>query len=717
MNTAQDHSKPNRSSDRESAPKISVIIPIYNVEKYLRTCLDSLVKQSLESIEFICVNDGSTDDSPTIMREYADRDERFVIITGPNKGYGHAVNEGLHAARGEYVGIVEPDDWVNPHMYEELYSAAALYNGEKADVVKSSYWNFYDLEDGTPPYIEKSNMMEKMPHEKAVFDIHVNDELLYQHPSIWSAIYLRDFLEAKGIRMMEAPGAGWVDNPFLFETLCQARQIVWIPSAYYFYRQTNPHASSYLKDYRIPFERLNDIRSFLRRTEQTDPKVLVSFYNRTFDYIKQVLEKFRFPEIDPELFALIRSSLEQMDPTVLYGAKRGIRRDQIEYYEDVMGITAKKISAHPACQNPLISIVMSMRNVRPYILNCLNSIISQTCQSFEVIAVDCSSSDRTVEVTSYVANKDLRFTLMCSASQNIADGFSQGLQATRGEIVLFIDPRTTMDSKLLRRVSRAFSENPSLEMLFYAKGFKYLPAALEKQIERAGKHALLINPQGIRDRLMICAPNSIVGKACSRSFISKIPRLFDQCEGTRCALTSTRLIAHAKSVGLMTCKTTTRQHYRQARTALAYINNASTLELARRAKFNLLYEYVSSANDVELLRGFHCYAVEAVLHDLSEIEDVDEERRYLSRLKKDCLDRYSIFEYPDSHFYNIVSFHKLQRIAHMDYPRYLERETRASRERTRIISESTAYRIGKKIAQVGPRLLPKTLSMKVRKRV
>lgn len=114
---------------------VSVLVPIYNVEKYLSQCLDSLCAQTLKNIEFICINDGSTDNSGNILEKYAKNDSRFKIITKPNSGYGDSMNVGLEAATGEYIGIVESDDFAEPNMFEKLYKAAKNNN---LDIVKSN---------------------------------------------------------------------------------------------------------------------------------------------------------------------------------------------------------------------------------------------------------------------------------------------------------------------------------------------------------------------------------------------------------------------------------------------------------------------------------------------------------------------------------------------------------------------------------------------------
>ena len=111
-------------------PLVSVLIPVYNVEKYLSRCLDSLINQTLTDIEIICVNDGSTDDSLKILRQYQEKDNRIVIVDKKNGGLPSARNAGLDRARGQYVGFVDSDDYVEPSMFETLYKTAKKKNSE-----------------------------------------------------------------------------------------------------------------------------------------------------------------------------------------------------------------------------------------------------------------------------------------------------------------------------------------------------------------------------------------------------------------------------------------------------------------------------------------------------------------------------------------------------------------------------------------------------------
>ena len=106
--------------------RVSVLVPVYNVKKYLRQCLDSLAAQTLDGIEFICIDDGSTDGCSEILDAYAEKDERFRVIHKENSGYGASMNVGLRAARGEYIGIVESDDFADAEMFAALYDVAIL---------------------------------------------------------------------------------------------------------------------------------------------------------------------------------------------------------------------------------------------------------------------------------------------------------------------------------------------------------------------------------------------------------------------------------------------------------------------------------------------------------------------------------------------------------------------------------------------------------------
>jgi len=117
-------------------PKVSVVLPVYNTSACLREALDSVTRQAFRDIEIICVNDGSTDNSLDIIKEYTDMDDRNTVINKPNGGYGHTMNVGMDAATGEYLGILETDAFLDLTMYEDLY---ALADSHHLDTIRGSF--------------------------------------------------------------------------------------------------------------------------------------------------------------------------------------------------------------------------------------------------------------------------------------------------------------------------------------------------------------------------------------------------------------------------------------------------------------------------------------------------------------------------------------------------------------------------------------------------
>lgn len=139
-------------------PKISVIVPVYNVERFLPNCIESLMAQTLDDIEFILVDDGSTDRSGEICDRYALADPRIRVIHQPNRGVSAARNAGLDAASNpEYIGFVDPDDWIDPEMYEKM---AEAFDSTDADLVACGY-DYYDEECN----IDKNRLYKSRPDE------------------------------------------------------------------------------------------------------------------------------------------------------------------------------------------------------------------------------------------------------------------------------------------------------------------------------------------------------------------------------------------------------------------------------------------------------------------------------------------------------------------------------------------------------------------------
>ena len=201
-------------------PLVSVIIPVYNVEQYLRQCLDSVVNQTLKDIEIICVNDSSTDNSLAILNEYAARDSRIKVITQPNGGAGAARNNGLSASTGKYLSFLDSDDFFEPDMLELAYEKA---EEDKADFVVFQSDQYYTDDDKfvqvawtlrekeIPPYTPFSH--RQMTDN--IFKVFVG--------WAWDKLYNREFVEQNHLLFQEQRTSN--DMLFVFSAVAIAKRI------------------------------------------------------------------------------------------------------------------------------------------------------------------------------------------------------------------------------------------------------------------------------------------------------------------------------------------------------------------------------------------------------------------------------------------------------------------------------------------------------------
>lgn len=226
-----------------STPKVSVVIPCYNVEKYLHQCLDSVVNQTLKELEIICVNDGSKDSTLDIIKEYAAKDPRVTYIDKANSGYGNSMNQGFDKATGEYIGIIESDDYADLDMFEKLYTCA---KENELDVVKSGFYYYWSKgqEKNVPNPIASRVTSSRTFCPMTDFTSKMEMvEFFNIKPTIWSAIYRKDFIRSNNIRFNETPGASYQDASFNFKVWVCAQRVRLMKECFLHYRQDNEASS------------------------------------------------------------------------------------------------------------------------------------------------------------------------------------------------------------------------------------------------------------------------------------------------------------------------------------------------------------------------------------------------------------------------------------------------------------------------------------------
>lgn len=271
----------------DSDTLVTVIVPICNVEKYLNQCLSSIAAQTHKSLEVLCINDGSTDSSQDIVDQFVINDNRFIAINKENEGYGASCNLGIEKARGKWISIIEPDDWIDPTMYEDMVNFANHSNG-KTDIVKTPWFNVRFWDNPETESEQPCTIYKRVRTSTKPFKIKDNPIFLEEHPSIWSAIYRKEFIDAKGIRFIPYPGAGWADNPFLVESLCQADNILYLDVPYYHYRADLPGSTfNHQSEEAVarPFDRWIDMMRILEDLDVNDRNILEAHYVRGLNYV------------------------------------------------------------------------------------------------------------------------------------------------------------------------------------------------------------------------------------------------------------------------------------------------------------------------------------------------------------------------------------------------------------------------------------------------
>lgn len=215
---------------------ISIIVPVYNAAHYLDKCISSLMEQTHQNLEIILINDGSTDNSLEICRKYADMDSRIQVLTQANKGPSAARNAGLDAAKGEFVGFVDSDDYITPHMMETLLAAVLQYDTDFAG------GGYYSVNPDTG--VCTTALHGNYPFDTPIDHAQILEILRTIHAQnsgnllwfTWRNLYRRSILEEVGLRFFEG---NVIEDPlFNLEYLLNARSMVLLREPLYYYVQT-----------------------------------------------------------------------------------------------------------------------------------------------------------------------------------------------------------------------------------------------------------------------------------------------------------------------------------------------------------------------------------------------------------------------------------------------------------------------------------------------
>lgn len=289
--------------------KVSVVIPIYNAERHLAQCLESVLKQSLQEIEVICVDDGSTDRSPEILRQYAQKDNRVRILSQKNQHAGVARNNGMKAARGRYLAFLDADDYYIDGALEQLLQVAEQNH---LDFVKGSFFRL-DVSSNLryTTYYSTNSCISHSQRKRVLSFRKLPARLLNAADVPWNGLYRRTFLEKSNIHFNSLRCMN--DHSFYIHCLLKAKRIMITNCNVTCYRtgQADSLIGRKAMNYSCQLESYAIVRQLCQSTEQPlARRVLQQELNGVFDWY----QKLRPAAADPEALDLqLREFLQRYD--------------------------------------------------------------------------------------------------------------------------------------------------------------------------------------------------------------------------------------------------------------------------------------------------------------------------------------------------------------------------------------------------------------------
>ena len=361
--------------------KVSIIVPVYNVEKYLEECIDSLVKQTLQEIEIICINDGSTDKSNEILNDYKSKDSRIIIIDQDNMGQGTARNRGIEYAHGKYIQFLDSDDFLEQNCCEKLYNIMEQY---EVDIACFQFYINYEsnLEQ------EENDITYYSQKYKGLYEIKY-DMLQSLDCNCWNKIFKRSFINDFNIRFPE--GVHFEDNVFFWYYMTSAKYIYFIDDKLMTYRR---RSNSFMSDiYNYKFKNIDD---FISAKELIYKYISASnilnscinmFINRfigDFHWILSYLIDYRdkISLIDKSSIFLKKIDLHFLNQKQLYEINHIIEKNYYAFKAiDISDINIDNLTEK---EDNIVNIVFNVdNNYGPFFGVCLQSLVYNTSNNFK----------------------------------------------------------------------------------------------------------------------------------------------------------------------------------------------------------------------------------------------------------------------------------------------------------------------------------------------
>lgn len=411
----------------QERPLVSILVPVYNVSKYLRECLDSLVNQTLSNIEIVCVNDGSTDESPSILAEYSSKDDRIHVVTKKNGGLPSARNAGLDVAKGQYVAFVDGDDFVDLDMFHIMYDKAVSTNAE----IVVCGGKVYPEDDTAPGWLTDA----LSPYDEVIKN--VTAEVLFSktgiRPFIWRYMISKDLIDRNNFRLDESIVVG-EDQAFQFKVIPAAKKMAIISDKLYNYRWSRPDSimnASEFKDYG------NRVSKHVRMLKgifdswngyAVEDSTKVRLFEWAVDFI--YWDFIRVSQYDRKGIAAELVQVLVNNGYYSFQSKyEASTRDHFEYIAK-----AAKVSV----DRPRVSAVIVFGANESYLKGAIASVLQQDFQDLELILYANNPSESAMNVVWAVLKQDYRVCVRLGEWQPLSEKYNDAIITAKGDWIVFL---------------------------------------------------------------------------------------------------------------------------------------------------------------------------------------------------------------------------------------------------------------------------------------
>ncbi len=478
-------------------PKVSVIIPCYNVQKYINQCIDSLFGQTMSDFEIICVDDGSADETLTILKEYAEKDVRVRVLEQKNLFAGVARNNGLSVAQGEYVIFLDSDDFFAQDMLEKACGAA---DETQADAVIFGFRRFDDKKQEFFPNAElpKKDLVVATgaDAERPVFsasDI-PNDIFRITSPAPWTKLFRRSFVDKTGLKFQALPNSN--DFFFILSALSLAERICMVSEPLVFYRvnmasslQGSKHKNPlcFMKAIEGLYDHLNGtgLYGLMEKSFQT-----VALSSTHYNLRSASTDKARHTVLEELTHSdnCVNKLLGHEDdyyvnPSSLKHAN--IINSAVQQYSAQKKVKSRadsvQVIPYRAETKPQVSVIIPVYNTGDYLHATIGSICNQTLLETEIICINDGSDDNSFDILKEWSEKDSRIVLYTQENAGLSCTRNSGIQIAQGKYIYFMDSDDILERDALERLFTK-AEHGSLDVVYFDADVFCDDEVLEEQL-------------------------------------------------------------------------------------------------------------------------------------------------------------------------------------------------------------------------------------------